>query len=164
MESKSCFFIGSHDCPDCTYPRILDRIEKVISEDNITNFYVGNHGKFDHMSAKAVVEMKQKYPEIKLFLLLPYPRKRIVLENGFDDCFVPPDIPRGKFSIIRANRYMTDHVDCIITGVFRVIGNSSKVLKHAYKRYKKGGLRIEDTLAPMRIWNNEPFPPFGKIS
>ena len=61
MEQKSCFFIGNRDTPEHVYPALEQAVEQLIAQ-GVTDFYVGNHGSFDRMAARAAVAAKQRYP------------------------------------------------------------------------------------------------------
>ena len=92
-------------------------VEQHILEYGVTEFIVGHYGGFDRLAASAVKEAKRFYPEVKLTLLLSYhPAERpIPTPDGFDGTFYPPgmeSVPR-KIAIVRANRYVVDHVRCV---------------------------------------------------
>lgn len=136
---KSCFFIGHRDTPEEIRPLLLQTIEKHISEYGVTEF-VGGYGAFDRLAAWAVISLKQQYPQITLSLLIPYhPAERpIETPPGFDDTYYPPGmekVPR-KLAIVRANRYMVDHVDYLIAYAWHPAGN---LVEYARKR-EAGGL------------------------
>ena len=143
---KSCFMFGHADSPD----HIMSRIEAVIEDQYINNgttaFYVGNRGRFDSIAAAACRLVKQRHPEIRLYLLLVYhPGERTVdLTDGFDSSYYPPleGVPR-QYAIVRANRYMVDTADSIICYV-KHIGNTRNLLEYAQKRQKKEGIIIEN--------------------
>ncbi len=93
-----------------------------------------------------VKEAKRFYPEVKLTLLLPYhPAERpIPTPDGFDSTFYPPgmeSIPR-KIAIVRVNRYVVDHVDCLIAYAWHSASNAKKLVEYAWKRKKKNSISI----------------------
>ena len=45
---------------------------KLIIEENVSEFWVGNYGNFDGLSAKAVRYLKEKHPDIQINLVSPY--------------------------------------------------------------------------------------------
>ena len=119
MGGKSCFFIGHREASEEIYPVLYAAVEQHIVEYGVTEFIVGHYGGFDRLAASAVKEAKRFYPEVKLTLLLPYhPAERpIPTPDGFDSTFYPPgmeSVPR-KIAIVRANRYVVDHVDYLIS-------------------------------------------------
>lgn len=136
---KSCFMFGHADCPDNMLPRIEQAIEHYYSQYGITDFYIGNRGRFDSLAATAVKRMKQQYSDIKLYLLLAYhPGERPVDPwDGFDGSYYPPleGVPR-PYAIVRGNQYMVDNADCLICYV-KHMGNTRNLLEYARKRKEK---------------------------
>lgn len=132
---KSCFLFGHADCPDHVLPKLEKSIETAVSN-GVQNFYVGNRGAFDRLATTAVKHIKQKHPEVRLYLLLAYhPAERPQeLTESFDGTYYPLEkrTPR-QFAIVRANEAMLRHVDTVICYVSHV-GNTRKLLAIAQKR------------------------------
>lgn len=138
---KSCFFIGHREASSDIFPALVEAIELHIVEYGVTEFIVGNYGGFDRMAAKAVIASKGQHPGITLSMLIPYhPAERpVVLPQGFDNTFYPPGmekVPR-RYAIIRANRYMVDHVDYMIAYVWHPASNARDLVEYAQKREKQ---------------------------
>lgn len=138
---KSCFFIGHRDISHTLFPQLCEEVERHIIEFGVTEFVVGNYGGFDHMAARAVIAAKECHPEIILSMLIPYhPAERpIEVPPGFDNTFYPPGmetVPR-KLAIVRANRYMIDHVDYLIAYVWHPASNARNLLEYAQKRQRQ---------------------------
>ena len=107
---------------------------------------VGHYGGFDRLAALAVKEARRFYPEVKLTLLLPYhPEERPTpTPDGFDSTFYPPgmeSVPR-KIAIVRANRYVVDHVDYLIAYAWHPASNARELVEYAKRRENKGNLFI----------------------
>ena len=140
MGGKSCFFIGHREASEEIYPALYAAVEQHILEYGVTEFIVGHYGGFDRLAASAVKEAKRFYPEVKLILLLPYhPAERpISTPDGFDDTFYPSgmeSVPR-KIAIVRANRYVVDHVDYLIAFVWHPASSAKDLVEYA-ERHKK---------------------------
>lgn len=138
---KSCFFIGHREASSDIFPALSEAIELHILEFGVTEFIVGNYGGFDHMAAKAVIAAKERHPNITLSMLIPYhPAERpVLLPQGFDNTFYPPGmekVPR-RYAIIRANRYMVDHIDYMIAYVWHPASNARDLVEYAQKREKQ---------------------------
>ena len=104
----------------------------------VTEFIVGNYGGFDRMAARAVISAKALYPGITLLLLLSYhPAERpIETPPGFDGTFYPPgmeSVPR-RYAIVRANRYMIDHVDYLIAYARHPASNAKELTAYALRK------------------------------
>lgn len=138
MDKKRCFLIGHHDAPESIYPALQREIERHITELGVTEFIVGHYGNFDRMAARALVTAKQIHPEISLRLLLPYhpAEQKVEVPEGFDGSFYPEGmekVPR-RVAIVKANRYMIDYMDYLITYIRYSAGNTSKLLEYADMR------------------------------
>ena len=143
---KSCFFIGHREASVEILPALRDAVEQHIVEYGVTEFIVGHYGGFDRMAAKAVIDAKAQHPEIALSMLIPYhPAERPVeLPPGFDSTFYPPGmekVPR-RLAIIRANRYVVDHVDHLIAYVWHPGSNSRELLEYARKRERQKQIAV----------------------
>ena len=146
MGGKSCFFIGHREASEEIYPALYAAVEQHILEYGVTEFIVGHYGGFDRLAASAVKEAKRFYPEVKLTLLLPYhsAERPIPTPDGFDGTFYPPgmeSVPR-KVAIVKANRYIVDHVEYLIAHVWHPASNARELVEYAWKRQKKNDIRI----------------------
>ena len=145
---KSCFFIGYHDAPEYIKPRLVDAVERHITEYGVTEFVVGQHGAFDLMSAGVLVAVKKKHPTITLFMLIAYhPSDRApMLYEGFDAAYYPPgmeSVPRSV-AIVRANRAAVQSSDYLICYDPGYVGNTRNLVEFARRHERRGLLRIEN--------------------
>jgi hypothetical protein len=120
------------------YPQLEAAIERHITQLGVREFIVGNYGGFDRIAARALVAAKAQHPEIVLLLLVPYhPAERpIQAPPGFDGTFYPPgmeNVPR-KFAIVRANRYMVEHVNYMIAYVWHPASNARDLVAYAIRK------------------------------
>ena len=145
---KSCFFIGHREASSEVLPALAEAVEMHITENGVTEFIVGNYGGFDHMAAKAVIAAKERYPGLTLSMLIPYhPAERpLELPQGFDNAFYPPGmekVPR-RLAIVRANRYMVDHVDYLIAYAWHPASNARELVEYARTREKRNLISVTD--------------------
>lgn len=143
---KSCFFIGHRDAPEEIYPQLLAGVERHIAELGVTEFIVGHYGGFDRLAARAVIAAKQRHPNISLLLLLPYhpAEQSIEIPVGFDNTYYPPGmekVPR-RLAIIRANRYVVDHVDYLIAYAWHPASNARELVKYAAVRRRNAKVKV----------------------
>ena len=135
MSDKSCFFIGHREASETIFAELRAAVEQHIVEFGVTEFVVGHYGGFDRLAARAVIEAKRTHPEVSLILLLPYhPAERpMVAPEGFDGTFYPPDMERvpRRLAIVRANRYMVDHVDYLIAYAWHPGSNARNLVDYA---------------------------------
>ena len=134
---KRCFFIGHRDVSDTIFPALQKAVEQHIVEYGVTEFLVGHYGRFDQLSAKAVIAAKKTHPSVRLTLLLPYhPAERpIPTPFGFYGTFYPlgmEKVPR-RLAILHANRRAIEQADYLIACA-RSSGNAYTLLEYAKKR------------------------------
>lgn len=113
--NKICCFAGHRDIYDSDdiYSKLITEIEKLITQHNVTEFWVGNYGRFDSLAARAVMELKSKYPHIQLSLVIPYITEKIneYKEQYYKmyDNIIMANIPEGtpiRLRIIKCNEYI----------------------------------------------------------
>lgn len=109
---------------------------------------MGQYGNFDRLAARVLADSKMKHSEIILLLLAPYhPADRpVTAPPGFDGIYYPEGmetVPK-RLAIIRANRYMIDHSDCLIAYVWHPASNARELLTYAKKREERGLLYVEN--------------------
>ena len=143
---KSCFFIGHRDSPESLLAHLTILLERLIVEENVGHFYVGQYGNFDRMAALAVKQLKKQYPYITLNLVIPYhPAERpISAPPGFDGTYYPWEdekIPK-RLAIIKTNQHMVDTCDYLITYAFHFHGGTGQIVEYARKRESKGLIQI----------------------
>ena len=135
---KSCFFIGHREADERLLPILTAAIERLITEEQVSFFYVGGYGGFDRIAATAVKRMKLHHPEITLMLVLPYhPGERsIETPYGFDGTYYPEGlekVPR-RYAIVRANEIMARQSDWLVSYVRHGASNSRRILEYAQKQ------------------------------
>ena len=141
---KTCCFFGHREVTHNIKPKLTEIIEKLITEDGVTDFYVGHQGQFDSMVFQVLKELKVKYPKIRYTVVLAYmPNEHIKEIYGEDTLF--PDgmesVPK-RFAISKRNDWMLKHSDIAVFYVWKITGGAAKFKEKA----KKKGLRIIDVL------------------
>lgn len=129
-------FIGHRDCSEITVETVKPIIEKVI-DDGVVAFLNGGQGHFDRVCAKAVSELKEKHPNIKSYLIIPYDGFKVFDESLFDEIISPypddfmPNYFRG--AIPKRNHMMVDNASVAICYVKHSSKGSAKTLDYAMK-------------------------------
>ena len=143
---QSCFMFGHRDAPLEIQEKMECVVEQLYLEYGISTFYVGGYGAFDRIAGAAVKAAKTRFPEIRLYLLIPYhPAVRpVVLSEGYDGSYYPPleSVPQ-RFAIVKANQYMVKSCDAVICYA-SYPGNSKSLLEYAKKREVKEKLIIKN--------------------
>lgn len=118
----------------------------MIRQQQVSDFYVGMYGNFDRLAGEAVIQLKRKYPDIRLFLVLPYhPAERpIEALPGYDGTFYPDGMEAvsRRYAIAKANRKMIDASDFLIAYVTHTVSNAYDLLEYAVRRQRKGLIRV----------------------
>ena len=145
---KTCFFIGHREqCPEIR-EALKWSIVNLILQGGVKEFVVGGYGGFDALAHSVIMELKFAYPQIRCIRLLPYypTGRRTELEEEYDGTFYPPGmetVPK-RFAIVRANRYMVETADYLITYVWHTASNARNILEYAREREEKGLIRVEN--------------------
>jgi len=135
---KSCYFIGHRDAREKIYPFLKKHVLNCIVHFGVTEFFVGHYGSFDRLAAKAVIEVKRTYPDIRLRMVLPYhPAVRPVkLSEGFDGSYYPwsdEHIPH-RLAIVKTNQYMVKTCDFLVAYAWRPASRARDLVEYAEKQ------------------------------
>ena len=135
---KSCTFFGHRDCPDGIDEKLYCTIRRLIDEQGVDSFYVGNHGRFDQKVHAALIKTQQEYPHIRCAVVLAY------LPKPMDDqrYGLPTIYPAGletvppRYAILRRNQWMLQRSEAVISYVTRSGGGAAKFCEMACKQGK----------------------------
>ncbi len=140
--SKCCCF-GHREVYKNVEGALSDIVEKLITEQNITEFWVGGLGEFDGKFASAVRAKKKQYPDVQLILIKPYfsgelNTNKEYYEYAYDDIIIPDAVAgvHYKSAITKRNRWMVDNCDVLVTFVYRDFGGAYDAKKYAVKSGK----------------------------
>jgi len=141
---KKCCFAGHSEIytdKDLIYGMVKNKAEELIIGKGVREFWVGNYGTFDHIAASAVRELKKKYPDVLLMLVIPYLTKEIneYREKYYKDYneIIVSDMPEKtpkRYHIIKTNEYMINNCDYLICFVEHSWGGAAKTLEYAEKK------------------------------
>ena len=82
MSHGSMYFFGHRECPDSINPILIEKLEDLIRNHNVDQFYVGNQGKFDVIVRSVLRKLSTQYPHIRYTIVLTYmPGKSDHLED-----------------------------------------------------------------------------------
>ncbi len=136
MISKTCCFTGHRDIPqnevDYLNRRLYEEIEKLVK---IGVLYYGSGGArgFDLISANVVIELKKKYPMIRLVMVLPCPEQtqNWNLQDKTEYKRILESADKVKFL---SDKY---YEGCMLTRNRHLVNNSMYVI--CYKSKEHGG-------------------------
>ena len=143
-KNKTCCFFGHREVTHNIKDKLIAIIEKLITEDGVTEFYVGNQGQFDSMVYSVLKELKAKYPQIRYTVVLAYmPDEHIKEVYGENTLF--PDgletVPK-RFAISKRNDWMIQQSGFAVCYVHKITGGAAKFREKCVKK----GLRGIDVL------------------
>lgn len=134
-KGKTALFIGHRDCYNLSMDAVIPAIEEAINY-GVVDFLNGGQGNFDNLCAKAVDDLKGKYPYIKLHLIAPYPSLKVENDKLFDGMTLfAPEWYIEKIGFKRAipqrNEAMIDKASVAICYVNHTSKGSYKTLQKA---------------------------------
>ncbi len=98
-------------------------------------FYLGGYGEFDLMVKHVLVELKKKYPNIEILLIVPYLNHNMDTK-GYDGTIYPEiENTPPRFAISKRNKYMVEHAEYLVAYVLRP-GGAEKTMTHARRKKK----------------------------
>ncbi len=133
----TCTFFGHKDTPKEIESTLRSILIDLIENKNVYNFYVGNHGNFDHMVKRILSELNEIYP-INFAVVLAYlSGKKYNSEEESPINTIIPDgieaVPR-RFAINYRNKWMIEQSDYVVTYVRYTIGGAVKFKELAEKK------------------------------
>ena len=127
---KTCTFFGHRDTREEIGKRLSREIERLIIEEGVRLFYVGNQGNFDTMVRKLLEKYKLEFPHIEFFVVTAYPRvknKELSRHHIY---------PLSVKSIPERNIWMIENSDFVVTYVTSLCGGAARFKRYAFKQKK----------------------------
>ncbi len=134
----TCTFFGHKDTPKEIEPTLRSTLVDLIENKDVLRFYVGNHGNFDHMVKRCLIELKDIYSIDYAVVLAYLPGKKNDTEESRADTILPNNIetvPR-KFAINYRNKWMIEQSDYVVTYVKHNFGGAAQFKALAEKKKK----------------------------
>ena len=127
---------------------VENKLENILEElinQGYTIFYDGHYGAFDKKCKDAVVKLKSKYPQIKLYYIQTYykHKKEDNFLSSIYDGAIYPDIEEYYFKqkITKRNEWIVDHCDILVCHIEETYKSGAyQMVKYA----KKIGKSIRD--------------------
>lgn len=137
-----CCFAGHSDVNiSAEKEKVKEVAENLILEYGVKEFRVGNYGNFDICCSRAIKELKENYPDIKLSVVIPYLTKSIneykeEYYKNFDDILIaniPLSAPK-RLHIIKTNQYMVENSQFLICYINRNWGGAVQTFEYAKRK------------------------------
>lgn len=115
----------------------LNEIAEALIQEGANCFYLGGYGQFDRAAAAAIRKQKERYPQIRSVLVLPYLDATLPTAD-YDETVYPPleSVPK-RYAILRRNQYMVDKADVVVAYVSRSFGGAYQTLQYAKRKRKR---------------------------
>ena len=134
---RACTFFGHRDAPEEIRKTLQMVLRRIIKEEEILTFYIGNQGKFDAMVKSELIRLKQEYREICIiivFAYFPQINSEAEVESVYPEGIVA--IPK-RFCISWRNKWMIRRSELVVTYVSRFFGGASQFADYARKQGKR---------------------------
>lgn len=140
---KTCAFTGHRTLHDDFSPRKLKREIKKLILAGVDTFYNGMAMGFDLLAAEKTLELKKKYPFIRLILCIPcYNQERnfsekdksryaAIYKKADEKVLLSESYYRGCMQ--NRNRYMAERADVLIAYCNKVEGGAAYTVKYFQK-------------------------------
>ena len=137
----TCCFFGHKDTPLSVYDKLKEVVEKLIVEDGVASFLVGNQGHFDSLVLNALRHLKEKYPHINYNVVLAYmpAEKEAWNPYEFGETMLPEGIEsvHPRYAISWRNKWMVNESDVVVAYITHSWGGAAKYVETASKRNKE---------------------------
>lgn len=128
---SACTFFGHRDCYGLDECVLQNAIEELICC-GVDIFYVGNQGYFDKMTYRCLKQLREKYPHIRVCIVLAYlPAEHV---EFLGDSMYPEIEGFPRFAIQRRNRWMIEQAGYCLRYVNRTWGGAYKFAAQAKRR------------------------------
>ena len=136
----TCCFFGHKDARPDIYPKLVEAIRRLITENNVLIFLVGNQGRFDSMVLKALRQLKKEFAHISYNIGLAYmpTEKQEYDPYVFGETMLPEGIERvhPRYAISWRNKWMVTESDFVIAYVTHSWGGAAKYVELAERKKK----------------------------
>ena len=137
---KTCSLFGHRNISENIEQSLRACIITLIEQHNVTMFYLGNNGSFDHLARKILKDLKKDYLQINYAVVLAYLPGKYGKFNtkDFSDTLYPDGLENVpyRFAIPRRNRWMIDQSECLIVYINRPVGGAYLAMEYAEKKGK----------------------------
>ena len=140
---KTCAFTGHRTLADGFSPRKLKKEIKKLILQGVDTFYNGMAMGFDLIAAEKTLELKKRYPHIKLILCIPCynqeknfsqkdkERYANIYKKADDKTYISDRYYKG--CMLARNRYMADRADVLIAHCVKEEGGAAYTVKYFRK-------------------------------
>lgn len=133
----TCTFFGHRECSDHIEPILRETIRKLIVDEKVECFLVGDSGAFDEMVFRVLRDLENHAYNIQIFLVLSkFPKNNSEFYEKY--AILPDEIEfaHPRYAIDYRNRYMIKKSDFVITYTICDFGGAAKYEALARRKHK----------------------------
>lgn len=129
---KTAIFIGHNECYGADKEKVKNTIRTLVKK-GVTVYMSGGQGGFDRLCAGCVYELKNEYPQLRNYLVIPYPNFNVFNRDIFDSVIYPDGFEKYSFkaAIPARNRYLVDNAHYAVCYVTHSWGGAAKTFEIA---------------------------------
>lgn len=130
----SALFIGHKDCFGLREEELETLLMSLI-ERGVVYFWNGGMGHFDMLCARKIWTLKERFPAIRQYLVIPYLSFRMQCKEYFDEVIYPEGFERYSFqsAIPARNRYMVQQAAYAVCYVEHGWGGAAQTYGYAVR-------------------------------
>ena len=144
---RACAFTGHRALLQAEMTRVCEALFLLIDRlyrEGYTVYYCGGALGFDTVAAVTVLNMKAKYPDLRLVMALPCPEQSARWQKA-DRALYQSILSRAdevvtlsehytNYCMMKRNRYMVDHADKVIAYLKKDTGGTASTVRYAEKK------------------------------
>ncbi len=117
----TCTFFGHRDTQADVEERLKDVLTELITEKEVTTFWVGNEGNFDRMVRRVIQELSVNFPHVRYAVVLAYRPLNRPGDTEYGDTVYPQELANVplRAAIPARNAWMLAHAEYVVTYVCR---------------------------------------------
>lgn len=134
----NCTFFGHRECP----PEIAERLEavliKLIRDQKVCRFLVGDSGQYDALCRKVLKKLRATHPQIFYFVVLSRLPTGSSPQEDHEVTILPEEIETAphRFAVEHRNRWLLRQSDIVVCYVKHPFGGAHKFVQLAKKQGK----------------------------
>ena len=128
-------FIGHRECYGMDEKQLEREIIALIKK-GVDTFLSGGMGRFDAVCERIVSQLKDEYPAVKIYIIMPYLNFKTKHIMRADEMIFPEgfELYHPKAAIQKRNRYMADRSSYAICYVRNSWGGAAQTLNYVKKQ------------------------------
>ncbi len=136
MDNAGCCFTGHRHISEDERPYLCSALSQIIRElvttNDITTFYAGGAQGFDTLAAMAVLAARERFPEVRLVVVLPYANNADRLSAADKVICLAERYYNG--CMFARNRYLVDHSSICVSYRTKQTGGTAYTVKYALSK------------------------------